>query len=85
MKVLLITFILLLSVYAAAQSSGTLEISVLDYNEGFPPDVTGQTVIGRAIVDNVRGINTSVKSSDIIAERHTFRIILTVNTLEAYS
>ena len=59
-------------------------IPVKDYNEGFPAAVTNQTTVGAIAVDSIRMLNTSVKESPNIAERHSMRLILTCSSIEGY-
>lgn len=58
-------------------------ISILDYNEGFPP-VTGQTITGKMQVINMSQVNTSNKASPIVAQRHSCRLICDATVIESY-
>jgi hypothetical protein len=59
-------------------------IAVKDYNQGFPPSVTTQTTTGYMSVEEVKTFNTSNKNSKNVVDRHTCRIMATVNVLEIY-
>lgn len=69
--------------YLIKKNIDNTQLNILNYNEGFPP-VSGQTVlaIGDMSVDSQ--INTSVKNSPFIADRHSSRILLTVEVIEEY-